>query len=316
MLVALGGNALGRSGGTGAWTESVLEMRQSAQRLARLVPAGHRLFLTHGNGPQIGRMLLQNEIARTEVPIRPLDVLVAESQAQIGYLIASELTPELRRAGAPRTVLAFPSRMVVSATDPAFGHPDKPIGPYYSEAQSRLLRKNRGWTLLADAARGGYRRVVPSPRPVVWVEAAAFRRLVDSRAADLLVPIVAGGGGIPVLDRGGGRYEGVEAVIDKDRSAALVGRALDVRQLVILTDVPEVRVGFRRPFERPLGEVGAKELRGYLDHGEFGPGTMAPKIEAALDFVAGGGRSVLITDFAHLIEGLAGRAGTRISAAG
>ncbi|MHB8352133.1 MAG: carbamate kinase [Thermoplasmata archaeon] len=315
-LVALGGNAIGRSGGTGAWNEAVLEMRRSAAGLARLVRDGHRLFLTHGNGPQVGRMLLQNEIARAEVPVRPLDVLVAESQAQIGYLIATELTPALRRVGAARTVLPFASRMVVSGSDPAFAHPDKPIGPYYSDAQARLLRKNRGWTLAADAARGGYRRVVPSPRPVAWVEARAFVALAASRAAEGIIPVVAGGGGIPVLDRGGGRYEGVEAVIDKDRSSALVGRALGARTLVVLTDVPSVLVGFRRPFERPLGQVGVAEMQGYLERGEFAAGSMAPKVEAALDFLSGGGRKVLITDSAHLAEGVADRAGTRISAAG
>ncbi len=316
LVVALGGNVIGRSGGTGAWSEAVREVRRSAPAIARLLRRHWQLCLTHGNGPQVGRLLLQNELARAEVPVLPLDVLVAESQAQIGYLLATELSPALRRAGVPRTVLSFPTRMVVAADDPAFSRPDKPVGPYYAEAQARLLRKSRGWTLLADPARGGYRRVVPSPRPVAWVEARAFRAVLASRAAERILPVVAGGGGIPVRDRGGGRYEGVEAVIDKDRSAALVGRALGATSLVILTDVPSVVVGFRRPFERPLGEVGPAELRGYLEAGEFGSGTMAPKIEAALDFLAGGGRSVLITDPPHLEDGLAGRAGTRIGRTG
>ncbi|MGI0151968.1 MAG: carbamate kinase, partial [Thermoplasmata archaeon] len=165
-------------------------------------------------------------------------------------------------------------------------------------------------------ARGGFRRVVPSPRPLAWVEGPAFRALAESGLLRTVLPVVAGGGGIPVVDRGGGRFEGVEAVIDKDRASAVVAAVLHIDTLALVTDVPAAVVGFRRPWERPLGEVSASELRGLLARGEFGAGSMAPKVEAILDFLAHGGRRGLITDSTHLARGLAGHAGTRVERSG
>lgn len=312
FVVALGGNALARSGGDDSWAEAVAQMRRTAPSLARLVAHHGELVVVHGNGPQVGMLLRQNDIARREVPARPLDVLGAETEGQIGYLIASELGSALARSRAARPVLPILSRMVVSARDPAFRHPTKPVGQFYPEAEARLLRKSHGWVMVPDPARGGWRRVVPSPRPVRWVEGEAVRTLLGRGREDAFVPVVAGGGGIPVLDRGAGRYEGVEAVIDKDLGGAVVARTLGAEQFLIITDVPNVVVGFRRPWERALGAVRAGEMRRYLRAGEFGVGTMAPKVEAALQFLDDGGRKAVITDISSLEAALRDEAGTRI----
>lgn len=316
VVVALGGNALARAGQEGDWSEAIQQMRRVAPVLAALAARPTELVLTHGNGPQVGRSLRQNELARREVPPRPLDVLGAETQGQIGYLIAQELTRAFRAAAVEREVLALVSRVLVSPRDPAFRHPTKPIGQRYTEPEARLLRKNRGWTLAPEAGGESWRRVVASPEPIRWLEGATVRRLLDGGLGRWAVPVVTGGGGIPVIDRGPGRCEGVEAVIDKDRTAALVAETVGAATLVIVTDVPAVMIGYRKPWERPLGPVGPEELRGYLERGEFGEGSMAPKVEAVLRFLSGGGDRAIITDPLHLAAALEGRAGTRVASTG
>lgn len=311
-VVALGGNALEPAGGDGSWGEAQRTMRAATRALSTALREGTELILTHGNGPQVGALLRQNELAEHEIPARPLDVLGAESQGEIGYLIALELEAALVRDRQPRTVLCFPTRMVVDPKDPAFASPTKPVGRYYTEAEANLLRKNRGWKLERDSARGGWRRLVPSPRPLRWVEQETFREWLARRRPDASIPVVAGGGGVPVVERSGGRLEGVEAVIDKDLAAALVATAVGARRLAILTDVPGVAVGFHKPWERWLGEVSASELRAHLGRGEFGSGSMAPKVEAALGFLAGGGKEATIGDIAGLPRALRGEGGTRV----
>jgi carbamate kinase len=311
VVVALGGNALVRADGDGSWGEAVRQMRRTAPALAEIVARGHRLVLTHGNGPQVGMMLRQNELAQRDVPPRPLDVLGAESAGQIGYLIAQELGSALVEAAVPRSVLCLLSRMEVAPRDPAFHHPSKPIGQFYSEGEARLLRKERGWTMLHDPARGGWRRLVPSPRPVRWVEGAIVRRLLHGPLGAAAVWVLGGGGGIPVVARGRGRLEGVEAVIDKDFAAEGIATALGASTLAMVTDVPGVAVGFRRPWERWLGAVGARRLARYRAEGEFGEGSMEPKVEAALRFVRHRKRRAVITDVSSLPRALAGEAGTQ-----
>ncbi|MCI4348166.1 MAG: carbamate kinase, partial [Thermoplasmata archaeon] len=201
VLVALGGNALQRSGGRGTWDEQVAQMRATAEALASIIADGQELIVTHGNGPQVGTLLRQNELAERELPRRPMDVLGAETQGQIGYLIQQELTAALVRAKVPRTVLALVSRAVVSPRDRAFSRPNKPVGRYYTETEARTLRKREGWEMVYDGARGGWRRVVPSPAPVRWVEGEALRKLLPLGWGAHIVPVVAGGGGIPVIER-------------------------------------------------------------------------------------------------------------------
>ncbi|HTT17253.1 MAG TPA: carbamate kinase [Thermoplasmata archaeon] len=312
LLVALGGNALQRAGGRGSWSEARSQMAKVAPVLAEVARTERPLVVTHGNGPQVGVLLRQNELGAAELPARPLDVLGAETQGQIGYLVLTELTQALHEAHVSRSVLAVVSRTEVRANDPAFRRPTKPVGRFYTEAEARVLRKSSGWVMERDAARGGWRRLVPSPRPVRWLEGRAVRRLLESPDGDRWLPVVAGGGGIPVVRRAHGAYEGVEAVIDKDLGAALVAHELGLSRLAIVTDVPGVAVSYGRSGERWLGATGREELARALEAGEFGEGSMRPKVEAALGFLADGGREVVITDIPSLPRALRGEAGTRL----
>jgi len=313
VLVALGGNALQRAGGDGSWSEATRQMRSTAPTLAAVAAAGHELLVTHGNGPQVGALLRQNELGAREVPPRPLYVLGAETEGQIGFLVQQELSSALVAAKVPRVVVTMVSRIEVSARDPAFRHPTKPVGGYYSEDDARILRKREGWEMVYDGARGGWRRLVPSPKPLRWVEADIVRQLMAAGGGERWVPIVAGGGGVPVVAHGSGVYEGVDAVIDKDRTAALLAADLGVDVLAIVTDVPAVAVGFRKPWEKWLGAVSAGELQDHLGRGEFAEGSMGPKVEAGLGFLAAGGRRLVITDVPSLDRALRGEAGTRVN---
>lgn len=314
ILVALGGNALHRAGGRGSWEEARGQMRQAVSVLAEIAASGDVLMLSHGNGPQVGALLRQNELAAREIPARPMDVLGAETQGQIGYLIQTELTPALRRRGVERSVLTVISRMEVSTTDPAFAHPSKPVGRYYPEDEARVLRKQYGWAMQYDGARGGWRRIVPSPRPLRWIEGAAVRSLLESGLGSRWIPVVSGGGGIPVVQRPDGTFEGVEAVIDKDLAASLVARELGAETLAIVTDVPGAAVSFGKRAERWLGQVSRRELADHLQRGEFGDGSMRPKVAAGLEFLEGGGRRFVITDIPSLARAIRGEAGTRVEA--
>ena len=314
ILVALGGNALQRAGGVGSWDEARLQMRAAVETIAEIASEGHQLVISHGNGPQVGVLLRQNEIAAREVPPRPLDVLGAETQGQIGYLVQTELTPALRRLRCDRSVLTVVSRTEVARDDPAFQHPSKPVGRYYAEEEARVLRKQHGWVMQFDGARGGWRRLVPSPKPVAWLEGPAVRRLMEAGLGTHWIPVVAGGGGIPVVRRTDGGYEGVEAVIDKDLGASLVARELGLDTLAVVTDVPGAAVGFGKRTERWLGELSLDELERFHARGEFGAGSMGPKVEAGLEFLHGGGRRFVITDIPSLARAIAGEAGTRVHA--
>ena len=313
IVVALGGNALVRPGRPATWPEAVDRMRATAGPLAELVATGHELILTHGNGPQIGGSVVQNELGRRDVPPRPMDVLGAETQGQIGYLIQQELGRALAERRLRTRVVTVITRVEVSPRDAAFRQPVKPIGRYYAEPEMRLVRKREGWSFAYDSARGGWRRVVPSPRPVDWLERDAVCRWLTDGAHRRVVLVVGGGGGIPVVRRSRGGFEGVEAVIDKDRTAAMLARDLQAQTLAIVTDVPGVAVGFGTPAERWLGTVDVDEVARALAGGEFGAGTMAPKVEAVLEFLRGGGRHAVITDIPSLPRALRGEAGTRIS---
>jgi carbamate kinase len=315
LLVALGGNAIQPAGGAGTWPDAVRRMQQTARGLARIVADGYELVLTHGNGPQVGDLVREAELAEAEVPPPPMFVAVAESAGQIGFLVAQELSTALRRARSPRMVVPVVCRTEVAAGDPAFRAPSKPVGRFYTAAEARRLRARRGWTLREDRARGGWRRVVPSPRPRRWLEAPAIRAALDRGAARTCVFVVTGGGGVPVVRTRRGSWQGVDAVIDKDRAAALVARAIGCTLLVIVTDVPGAAVRFGRPDQRWLRDVSPGELRRYLRAGEFGEGSMGPKVEAVLDFVDRGGREAVITDIASIARALAGGAGTRVRAA-
>jgi carbamate kinase len=314
ILVALGGNAIQRAHDAGTWSEATRQMRRTAPALAAIVASGHELVVTHGNGPQVGNLLREAELGAAEVPPPPMYVIGAESEGQIGFLIAQELEAALRRVRRPRAVIPIVSRTEVSRRDAAFRSPTKPVGRFYSAKEAKQLQKVNGWTLREDRRRGGWRRVVPSPRPIKWLEGDAVRAALDAGLGSRCVFVVTGGGGIPVVRGRGGHFEGVDAVIDKDRTAAVVARQLAASTLVIVTDVRGAAVGFGTSRQRWLGATTAKELDSYVRAGEFDVGSMGPKVTAVLEFLRNGGRRAVITDIASLPRAISGRAGTRVSA--
>ncbi|MEM0129616.1 MAG: carbamate kinase [Thermoplasmata archaeon] len=313
IVVALGGNALAPAGGAGTWEEMRRAMAATAAVLAEIARDGTEMLLTHGNGPQVGALLRGAELAAAEVPPRPLYALGAETQGQLGLLIAEETDAAFARAGLPRRTVAWLSRMEVSRRDPEFRRPTKPIGAFYDDASARRMRKQRGWTMVHDAARGGWRRVVPSPAPQRWLEADLARAFFDRGLGKGWIPIVAGGGGVPVVRGHGSGWVGVDAVIDKDRASAVVARSVGARRFAILTDVPGIAVGFRTRWERWLGAITEAELARWEKAGEFPPGTMGPKVRAGLEFLAGGGEEFLVTDIPSFRRALAGETGTRVT---
>jgi carbamate kinase len=308
ILVAIGGNSLIRATQRGTIDEQRANARLTADHLARLIARGERLVLTHGNGPQVGADLLRSEAAAAQTPPVPLDVCDAATQGEIGYILAQALRESLRELGIDTPIAAIVTQVVVDADDPAFERPTKPIGPFYDADESRRRERDLGWTMIEDARRG-FRRVVPSPEPLEIVEIDAIRRLSESG----VVVIAAGGGGIPVARRDR-RFTGVEAVIDKDRAAALLARELGADTLLISTDVPQVYLGYGQPDQTPLTRLTPAEARRHLADGHFPAGSMGPKIEAALRFLDGGDRAAIITSPEHMLDALDGSAGTRIVA--
>jgi carbamate kinase len=305
--VALGGNALSPSGGTGSVEEMREALRDAARALADVVAAGSSLVLTHGNGPQVGRLLLQQELAADTVPPMPMDVCGALSQGQLGYLVAQALDNELRRRQLDQRVLSLVTQVVVDGRDPAFRRPSKPVGPSYPRPKAQEIAHATGH-VFAIQPDGRWRRVVASPRPVRIVEAGPLHALVDSGH----VVVAAGGGGVPVVEHRG-RLRGVEAVIDKDRTAGLLATTVGADVLLVLTEVAEVRTGFGTPDERPLGELTAVRARELLAAGEFPEGSMGPKVEACAAFAESGGRAA-IGALHQAADVLTGRAGTTFTA--
>jgi carbamate kinase len=310
ILIAVGGNSLIRAGETGTVTEQLHNARRTAAAIVGLVRAGYRIVITHGNGPQVGAQLLRSERAADQVPIQTLDVCGAASQGEIGYLLAQALRRELAAATLPVPVVSLVTQTVVSASDPAMQNPSKPIGPFYSRADAEEKKRLFGWTIVEDAARG-YRRVVPSPEPIEIVELGVIRELIN---AGVLV-IACGGGGIPVVRANGG-FQGVDAVIDKDRASALLASELGVDIFAISTDTDYVYLDYKKPTQCPLRCVAADELEAYYRAGQFPPGNMGPKVESALRFLYAGGREVIISSYEQLGDAVAGKAGTCILPAG
>jgi carbamate kinase len=309
IVITLGGNAILPARGTGTFEEQLSITRATMEPIARLAKEGVRVVLSHGNGPIVGNILIRNEAVREQIPPMPLDVCGADSEGGIGYMMQQSLQNELHRLKLDRAVVTVVTQVVVDERDPAFRRPTKPIGPFYAQERARTLAKEKGWTVVDDAGRG-WRRVVPSPRPLQIVEIDAIRKLVDLG----VVVIAAGGGGIPVSRQWDGTLHGVEAVIDKDLASSLLGRLLEVEALVIVTGVERVALHFGKPEQRDLSEATASELERWLQEGHFPPGSMAPKIQAAIEFVRAGGKFVSITSPERVREALEGRAGTRITA--
>ena len=309
IVVAIGGNALKTDDGVGAPSEWFEALRRALPPVVDLIAAGHSVVLTHGNGPQVGEEMLRMEISKPIMPALSLDLCVAETEGSLGYAIQQVLGNLLRARGSAARVAAVVTQVIVDADDPAFGRPTKPIGTFYTRAQSQRMVRDHGWNVVEDAGRG-WRRVVASPRPVRVLEAPAIRALVDAG----MVPVAAGGGGIPVVEDAEG-VRGVQAVIEKDLATVVLARDLGAERVFFLTGVDRVAVGWGTPGQRFLDRLSSDEARRLLAAGEFPPGSMGPKIEAAVEFVESGGKAAVITSLDCLADAAAGRAGTVIAAA-
>ncbi len=295
-----------RAGEKGTVSEQATNARRTAAAIVGLVREGHRLVITHGNGPQVGADLLRSERAADQVPPQPLDVCGAATQGEIGYLLVQALRTELTQAELHVPVVSVVTQSVVRRDDPAMQHPSKPIGPFYSRADAEERKRTLGWQIVEDAARG-YRRVVPSPDPTDIVEQEVIRDLVN----DGVLVVACGGGGIPVVEEDG-KLVGVEAVIDKDRASSLLASELGVDVFAISTDADFVYLDYKKPAQRPIHEMSADEIEKHFKAGQFPPGNMGPKIESALRFLRRGGQEVIITSYEYLFDAVHGKAGTHI----
>jgi carbamate kinase len=306
VVVALGGNAILQPGQVGTFEEQLVNVDAAMRRIVELVEDGWRVVLTHGNGPQVGNLLIQNALAEKAVAPMPMDVCGAESQGQIGYMLEQSLLNHLRKRRLDVPVVTVLTQVGVDPRDKAFAHPSKPVGPFYSEEQAQTMMLEQGLTMREDAGRG-WRRVVPSPEPNEIVP----RQAIVDMVSDGILVICSGGGGVPVVRARGGALSGVDAVIDKDLAAALLAREVGADALLILTDVPKAYIHYNTPQQQALDTVTQAEMEAYAAAGHFKAGSMGPKVAACLRFVAGGGVAV-IGSLTEVVPALAGRAGTRI----
>jgi len=308
-VLAFGGNALIRHGEDGEQQRQIKHAEALARLLVRIVRRGWDLVLVHGNGPQVGNLLIQVEEAVTKVPPYSLDVCVAQTEGSIGFLLSRALRNELRRAGLNKEIVCLLTEVVVDAKDPANREPTKPVGPFYTPYRASFLVKSKKWNMVEDAGRG-WRKVVPSPRPLKVLGMRAIRNAL--RDGDLV--IAGGGGGVPVIEDPAGNLKGFEAVIDKDFTAALIATDLVADLFVILTDIDAVRLNFGKKNETVLPRMTIREAARWLRYGQFARGSMGPKIEAAIEFTSATRNPVLITSLPHALPALQGKAGTWIVA--
>lgn len=309
LVIALGGNAL-QEAGKPATAQAQLEVvEKTSEYIADIAERGYEVIVAHGNGPQVGRIVIQNEVASASTPAMPFDVCGAMSQGMIGYHIQQGLSKVLRHRGINKNVVTIVTQVVVDKDDPKFKAPSKPIGPFYTEEEAKAIAAEKGYTMKEDAGRG-WRRVVASPLPVEIVELDAVKTLNDAG----FVVVTVGGGGIPVVRNEAGDLEGVAAVIDKDLASEKLARDMDADALVILTAVEKVSINFKKPDQKDLDRMSAAEAKQYIKEGHFAPGSMLPKIEAALNFVESKpGRIAIITSLDKAVDAIEGRAGTTIT---
>jgi carbamate kinase len=306
ILVAVGGNALIRAGQNGTAQEQFENAVDTAAAVVRLIRAGYRVVITHGNGPQVGAQLTRSELAAAHAYRLPLDCCVAHTQGEIGYVLQYAMWQMMQVEGLNTPVVSLITQVLVDQNDPAFQHPTKPIGPFYTRDVAERYRDLFAWEIVEVPGRG-YRRVVPSPEPVEIIEVEAIRACVERG----LVVIAAGGGGVPVFNDHD-ITKGVEAVIDKDHTSAILARQLDVDAFVICTDVDRVYLDYGRVTQRPLSMLTVEDCKRYLAEGQFPAGSMGPKMTAAIAYLERGGKVAIVTDHEHLVDAVAGDAGTRI----
>ncbi|MEM0493477.1 MAG: carbamate kinase [Candidatus Thermoplasmatota archaeon] len=304
-VIALGGNALIKKGQKGTIYEQFANTRESCRPIVSMIKEGWDIVITHGNGPQVGAILLQNEAAKDITPAMPLGICVAESEGLIGYMIQQCLSNALKRAGVDKHVVTLITQVIVKQDDETFINPTKPIGPYYTEEEAKkMMKEGYRMTLLPR----GWRMLAPSPDPVRIVEGDVIRRMLD----DGVVVIASGGGGMPVIEKEGWGLDGLEAVVDKDLAAERLAEAVDADVLLILTDIDRVYLNYNTPQMKPIGLITLEEVKRYYNEGQFPPGSMGPKILAAIRFLEYGGEKVVISDIEHGLDALRGDKGTTI----
>lgn len=307
VVVAIGGNATYPPDIKGTAEEQFAIIERSCAHLVEIVEAGWRLVVTHGNGPVVGNILFRMARTATELQPMPMDVCVSHSQGGIGYMIQQSLVNALRLRGHAHPVATVVTQVEVDPADPAFGRPTKPVGKYFVRADAENIERDTGWKFVDEGGRG-WRRVVASPEPRKIVELDVVRRLVDEH----VIPIVCGGGGIPVVRRKDGGWTGVAAVIDKDMTSALLAGKLGADALIILTGVDKVALDFGKPNQKSLDRMNVDDAKRYLAEGHFPEGNMGPKVRAALRYIAEGGKAAVITSLEHGRDALDGKAGTLV----
>ena len=311
ILVALGGNAIKQAHEKGTYEEQLRNVEKTAAQLAKLVQRGYHLAITHGNGPQVGALLIQQEEGqRLGIPPQPMDVCGAMTQGQIGYMLQQALMNEFRKMGLDKLAATVVTRVLVRKDDPDFRDPSKPVGPFYDEETAKRLAEERGWVIkkVKPNADKPYRRVVPSPDPIRPLEADAVKKLYDSG----IVVIASGGGGIPVIEEDG-KIKGVEAVIDKDLAGERLAEVLGVDIFMILTDVEKAKLNYGKPDERDIDRMTVSEAKKYFEEGHFLPGSMGPKVKACIRFIEeAGGKAAIITHLEKALDALEGKTGTWI----
>ncbi len=304
-VIALGGNALIKKGQKGTIYEQFANTRRSTNSIVKMIKEGWDVVITHGNGPQVGAILLQNKVAKDLTPAMPLGICVAESEGLIGYMIQQCLSNALKKEQIEKPVIALITQVIVDQDDPSLTHPTKPIGPYYNEDEAIQLRKE-GCQMTCQPR--GWRMVVPSPDPKQIVEGESIRKMLDEG----IIVIASGGGGMPVVEKENGGLDGLEAVIDKDLTAERLAEAVEAELLLILTDVEKVYLHYGTPKQKTLDKISLKELKNYYETGHFPPGSMGPKILAAIRFLESGGKKVIVANIEKGWEALHGETGTLI----
>lgn len=308
FVVALGGNSITRAGQRGSIEEQYSNLQQTGDQLSELLASGNRIVITHGNGPQVGNLLLASELAKDAVPPLPLNICGAATQGYMGYMLQNTLANYLRGAGLKHNITTVVTQVVVDGNDPAFKNPTKPIGPFYNSSEAERLRGEKGWVMVEDSGRG-YRRLVPSPKPVTIQQARIIRSMLNAGE----VVIAVGGGGIPGIRRKDRSIQSVEAVIDKDYASSRLAIEIGADVLLILTAVEKVFRDFGLPSQKGLDHLNLAEANELLREGQFGIGSMEPKIQAALDFLQERDGEVIITLPEKVSKALQGKTGTRIT---
>jgi carbamate kinase len=308
-LMAFGGNAILPDNQRGLQSEQMKNAQKAAGLMVHVIKKGFDLIIVHGNGPQVGNLLIQMEESITKIPPFSLEVCDAMTEGSMGFMLEKAIINELRKNSVDKEVATLITQVVVDREDPAFENSSKPIGPFYSKYRAQMLAREKKWKMIEDAGRG-YRKVVPSPKPIDVVPKRVIRDLVHSGK----IVIAAGGGGIPVIISGNGLFQGIEAVIDKDYAASLIASEVKADLFIILTNVDRVYLNYGKPNEEPLGVITVKQAQNYLSQGQFPSGSMGPKIQAAIDYIQKGGKEVLITSANHLKASLINRSGTKITA--